>query len=404
VKITGVETLETPRYPNMLWVLVRTDEGLTGLGETFFGPAAAATHIHETIAPYLLGQDPGALERHHHVLGARVSHRSTGVEARALSAVDIALWDLFGQRVGLPLYKCLGGPLRDRIRIYNTCAGSGYYVHTRSVPGRAFSATWGTSESDGAYEDLRAWHGSDCAGALAKSLLEMGITAMKIWPFDQFADESDGQYISKEQIERGLRPFRQIREAVGTQMEVAVELHSRWNLSSAIRIAEALEEVTPLWYEDPIRMDDVDDVAAFARSTRIPTAASETLAGRHAFRALLERDAVGVVMFDPGWVGGITEARRVAMLAEVYHRPIAPHDCTGPVVFTVGTHMCVATLNAMLQEGVRAYYLGWYGEVLTALPKVAGGFVAPPEGSGLGTCLRPDFRARPDVVARTSWL
>ena len=136
----------------------------------------------------------------------------------------------------------------------------------------------------------------------------------------------------------------------------------------------------------------------------MPVTASETLTTRYAFRELLERRAVGIVMLDPGWVGGISEARRIAALAEAYHRPVAPHDCTGPVVYTAGAHLCLATPNAMIQEGVRAYYHGWYRDVLTELPAVADGFVAAPPGPGLGTRLLPDFAARPDVTVRASAL
>ncbi|HEX5506345.1 MAG TPA: mandelate racemase/muconate lactonizing enzyme family protein [Thermomicrobiales bacterium] len=402
MKVTRVETLETPTYPNLLWVRVHTDDGLVGLGETFREPAPVAAYIHQTVAPYLLGQDPRAIERHHHTLGADMAHRAIGAEARGLSAIDIALWDLFGQSVGLPIYQCLAGPVRDRIRIYNTCAGYGYNIYTSRRAGDSFAASWGLGEHEGPYEDLIAWQEQGRAADVARSLLDMGITAMKIWPFDQFADETSGQHITPAQIERGLAPFRQIREAVGMAMEIAVELHSRWNLQSAIRIAEALEEIRPLWYEDPIRMDNADALAEFARRTRVPTTASETLAGRYAFRELLEKGAVGVVMLDPGWVGGISESRRIAALAEAYHRPVAPHDCTGPVVYTAGTHLCLATPNAMIQEGVRAYYHGWYRDVLTALPAVEQGFVAPPPGPGLGVRLRPEFLARPELVVRAS--
>ena len=225
---------------------------------------------------------------------------------------------------------------------------------------------------------------------------------MKIWPFDQFADATGGQHITPEQIEQGLKPFRRIREAVGMKMEIAVELHSRWGLQAAIRIAEALEEIKPLWYEDPIRMDNVDALAEYASRTRVPVTASETLTSRYAFRELLEKKAVGIVMLDPGWVGGISEARRIAALAEAYHRPFAPHDCTGPVVYTAGTHLCLALPNAMIQEGVRAYYHGWYRDVLTELPDARDGTVAAPPGPGLGTRLLPDFTSRPDMVVRAS--
>jgi galactonate dehydratase len=113
---------------------------------------------------------------------------------------------------------------------------------------------------------------------------------------------------------------------------------------------------------------------------------------------MLDKDAIGIVMFDTGWVGGISEGHAIAKMAETYHRPFAPHDCTGPVTYTAGTHLCQALPNAMIQEGVRAYYLdGWYQDVVTTLPTVEHGFVSAPDGPGLGTRLRPEFLARPDV-------
>jgi len=402
MKVTEIDTIESTTYPNLLWLQIRTDDGLIGLGETFFGPAPVAAYVHQTVAPYLLGQDPRAIEKHWSTLSARTTHRSMGAEARGLSAVDIALWDLYGQSVGLPIYQCLGGPVRDRIRIYNTCAGYGYGIFKAATPGSGFAASWGMGEHQGPYEDLVKWQREDRAGELAHELLEMGITAMKIWPFDQFADESGGQHITPTQIEQGLKPFRQIREAVGMRMEIAVEFHSRWNLPAVLRIVEALEEIRPMWYEDPIRMDNPDALAELASKTRVPITASETLTSRYAFRELLEKKAVGIVMLDPGWVGGISEAKRVATLAEAYHRPVAPHDCTGPVVYAAGTHLCLATPNAMIQEGVRAYYHGWYQDVLTELPHAENGYVAAPSGPGLGARLQPDFLQREGMTVRTS--
>ncbi|MCC6179129.1 MAG: mandelate racemase/muconate lactonizing enzyme family protein [Chloroflexi bacterium] len=404
MKVTRIETIQTPTHPNVVWVRLHTDDGLVGLGETFHGPAAAAAYIHETVAPYLLGRDPRAVEQHYSALSGRMSHRAISAEMRGLSAIDIALWDLFGQSVGLPIYACLGGPVRERIRIYNTCAGYGYNVYKSARPGMGFAASWGVGEHEGPYEDLAKWLTQGRAGDLARELLEMGITAMKIWPFDQFADATNGQHITPDLIERGVEPFRQIREAVGMQMEIAVELHSRWNLQSAIRIAEALEEIKPMWYEDPIRMDNPDALAELARRTRVPITASETLAGRFAFREMLAKDAIGIVMFDPVWVGGVSEARRIAALAEAHHRPFAPHDCTGPVAYIVGTHLCQALPNAMIQEGVRAYYHGWYPTVITELPTIERGFVSAPTGPGLGARLRDDFLARDEVTTHSSTL
>lgn len=400
MKVTRVETIQHAEYPNLLWVQVHTDGGAVGLGETFFGPAAAAAYIHETVAPYLVGKDPRAIEQHYRLLSNRTTHRSMGAEARGLSAIDLALWDLIGQDAGKPVYACMGGPVRESIRIYNTCAGYGYARHHRV--GASFAAGWGLGEHQGPLEDLAKWLNEGLAGELARELLAEGITAMKIWPFDQFADETGGQHIEPREIEKGLEPFRQIRDAVGMDMEIAVELHSRWNLQSALRIVEALDPLRPMWYEDPIRMDQPDALAELAAKTRVPITASETLTGRYAFRELLERRAVGIVMLDPGWVGGLSEARRIASLAEAYHRPVAPHDCTGPVVYVAGTQLCMATPNAMIQEGVRAYYRGWYRDVVTELPAVENGFVAAPRGAGLGTRLREEFLAGGGVSRQAS--
>ncbi|HZQ99553.1 MAG TPA: mandelate racemase/muconate lactonizing enzyme family protein [Chloroflexota bacterium] len=403
MKVTRIETIQHADFANLLWVQVHTDDGLVGLGETYRGVASAAAYVHEMVAPYLLGKDPRAIERHHSTLSGSTTHRSMGAEVRGLSAIDIALWDLFGQSVGLPVHQCMGGPVRDRIRIYNTCAGY-HYGRRAGVPGQSFAASWGMGAQQGPYEDLVKWQEQERAGELARELLDMGITAMKIWPFDQFADETGGQHITPSQIEKGLKPFRQIRDAVGMRMEIAVELHSRWNLQAVLRIVEALDEVRPMWYEDPIRMDAPAALAELAAKTRVPITASETLAGRHAFRELLERRAVGIVMLDPGWVGGLTEAKAIASLAAAYHRPVAPHDCTGPVVYAAGCHLCLAAPNAMIQEGVRAYYHGWYPEAVTALPIVENGYVRPPEGPGLGTRLRDDFLASPRVTRQVSEL
>jgi galactonate dehydratase len=404
MRITRVETIASRTYPNLLWVRLHTDQDLIGLGETFYGPAAVAAYTHETAAPYLLGKDPREVARHTNALSQGMAHRAMGAEMRGLSAIDVALWDLFGKSVGLPIYRCLGGPVRERMRIYNTCAGYGYNIFKTHQAGGAFSESWGIGEHQGPFEDLLKWQNEDRASELARELLDMGITAMKIWPFDQFADMTNGQHITPEQIDLGLHPFRRIRDAVGKRMEIAVELHSRWNLQSAIRIAHALEEVEPMWYEDPIRMDSPDALAQFARSTRVPTTASETLAHRASFRQMLEQDAIGIVMLDSGWVGGLSEAYAIGKLAETFHRPFAPHDCTGPVTYTVGTHLCMALPNAMIQEGVRAYYGsgGWYHDVATALPHLDHGFVSAPDAPGLGMHLRPEFLSRPDVVSRSS--
>jgi L-alanine-DL-glutamate epimerase-like enolase superfamily enzyme len=181
-----------------------------------------------------------------------------------------------------------------------------------------------------------------------------------------------------------------------------VELHSLWNLPMAKRICRALEEFEPFWFEDPIKMTSADDLAELAASTPVPICASETLVTRSAFRELLERNAVGVAMLDLSWVGGLSEARKIAAMAETYHLPVAPHDCTGPVVYTASVHLSMNATNALIQESVRAFYTGWYTELVTELPRIEDGHVHPMSGAGLGTRLLPDVPARKDATLRRS--
>ena len=171
---------------------------------------------------------------------------------------------------------------------------------------------------------------------------------MKIWPLDPCAEASGGHYISNEDLKRGIEPFRKIRAAVGDRMDIMVELHSLWNRPCAIKIARALEEYEPAWYEDPVKMDSLEALQQFARSTRIPTTASETLGTRWSFRALLESRAVGIVMFDPAWAGGISEGKKIAAMAEAYQLPMAPHDCAGQVDHA---HPAVADVRAAANPG-----------------------------------------------------
>jgi galactonate dehydratase len=401
VKITAVDTILLDEFPNIAYVRIHTDEGLVGLGETNFGAGAVAAWIHETAARYLLAKDPLQIERHWQGLNPFLGFNSTGAENRGRSAVDIALWDLLGQTCGQPIYQLLGGASRERIRIYNTCAG---YRYVRALPETAGLplSNWGvgSSASEGPYEDLKAFLTD--AGALAQDLLEQGITAMKIWPFDLYVEASNGHYISSADIRKGLEPFRKVREAVGDRMELMVELHSLWNLPSAMKIAQALEEYEPAWFEDPIKMDDLDALRRFSDATRVPVAASETLGTRWSFRDLMERGNVGVVIFDPSWVGGISESKKIASMAESHQLPVAPHDCAGPVEFTTSVHLTINAHNAIFQESVRAFYTGWYKELVTELPRVEDGFVYPLTGPGLGTQLLPEVPGRPDAHVRTS--
>jgi galactonate dehydratase len=399
MKITSLETLRLDEFYNVLWVRVGTDAGPIGLGETFYGAGAVEAHIHETLAERLLGRDPLQIERlNKEMVNLPMAQSSTGVEYRAASAIDIALWDLFGKVCGQPVHQMLGGLCADKLRVYNTCAGY-RYVRGRNI--RPVD-TWNLSEQEGPYEDLFSFMNQ--ADLLAHSLLEQGITAMKIWPFDPAAQETGGLYITPVQMKTALAPFEKIRQAVGDRMEIMVEFHSLWNLPTAKQIARALAPYAPTWFEDPIRMNSPQALAEYARSTDVWVCASETLGSRWPYKEFLERDAIHVAMVDLCWTGGLTEGRKIAALAETWQRPFAPHDCTGPVGFAAAVHASFSQPNTLIQESVRAFYTGWYKELVTAVPKIENGFVYPMEGVGLGLDLQPAVFDRPDLRVRRSGL
>ena len=399
MKITSLETLRLDEFYNVLWVRVGTDAGPIGLGETFYGAGAVEAHIHETLAERLLGRDPLQIERlNKEMVNLPMAQSSTGVEYRAASAIDIALWDLFGKVCGQPVHQLLGGLCADKLRVYNTCAGY-RYVRGRNI--RPVD-TWNLSEQEGPYEDLFAFMNQ--ADLLAQSLLEQGITAMKIWPFDPAAQETGGLYITPAQMKTALDPFEKIRQAVGDRMEIMVEFHSLWNLPTAKQIARALAPYAPTWFEDPIRLNSPQALAEYARSTDVWVCASETLGSRWPYKEFLERDAIHVAMVDLCWTGGLTEGRKIAALAETWQRPFAPHDCTGPVGFAAAVHASFSQPNTLIQESVRAFYTGWYKELVTAVPKIENGFVYPMEGVGLGLDLQPAVFDRPDLRIRRSSL
>lgn len=377
MKITAIETILDPQRPLLVWVRLHTDAGLIGLGESFQSPDAIASVVHGTLAKVILGQDPTRIELlWHHMF--KVVHYAghAGAEMRAISAIDIALWDLLGQMTGRPLYELLGGACRDSIPLYNTCA------------------------SGGAYADHELAH--DDPARLARELLASGIKAMKIWPFDDAARRTWGQNISPAELDYGASKFRAIREAVGDEIEIALEGHCQWNLPSAIRIAQAVEPYRPMWLEELMLPDDPQATRVLRESTRTPLVTSERLMTRWGYRPVIEGGAADIVMFDIDWCGGLTEARKIAALAESHQLPVAPHNPGGPVSNVVTAHFCASVYNLFIMESVRAFYLTWFSEALTNNLVALDGHFPLPGGPGLGTALREEFLARSELVREIS--
>ncbi|MGC5170095.1 mandelate racemase/muconate lactonizing enzyme family protein [Microbacterium sp. DT81.1] len=396
MQIVEIETLIVDAFPNLTFVVVHTDEGITGLGETFYGADAVAAHIHSVAAPLLLGEDPRRIERHASRLAGYVGYAGSGVETRARSAIDLALWDILGKASSQPVYNLLGGRTQDSIEIYNTCAG-GMYVN--SSRGQSVS-NWGLRE--GRFEDLHA--AITTPGLLARDLLDQGVRGMKIWPFDSYAEASGGHRISQRELAQGLSKVAEIRDAVGDEMDIMIELHALWDVPSAVRIVEALEEFRPFWIEDPVRSDIVDGLARVAGGTSLRIAAGETVAGVPGFQSLLSQGAIGVATVDTTWSGGLSTAKKVGGLADAFGVPVAPHDCTGPVALAACTHLATASPNTLLQETVRAGYLGWYSTLVEGGAVIEGGHISAPDEPGLGIRLLPDLAERDGTTLRSSRL
>jgi L-alanine-DL-glutamate epimerase-like enolase superfamily enzyme len=176
------------------------------------------------------------------------------------------------------------------------------------------------------------------------------------------------------------------------------EFHSLWNVPTALQIAHEIAEYRPFWLEDLIKMNNPAGLAEIRSKVRSPVCASETLATRPIFRDFMERRAMDVVMLDLSWCGGISEAKKIATMAEAFDLPVAPHDCVGPVTLVASIHLALNAPNALVQETVRAFYTGWYREILTDMPVFEQGYALPFQQPGLGTALIEDrFNARDAV-------
>lgn len=400
MKITGVETLRLPDLPNVLLVQVHSDAGIIGLGETYYGAAAVEVHIHEALAPALVGRmAPRSTEDIAELLRPAVGYvgyLGTGVEVRARSAIDLALWDLLGRVTATSISGLLGGRLRPAVPMYNTCAGP----HYMRQPGGQRFANWGLPQSSGQgrYEDLHAFlHHAD---RLAEDLLLDGIRAMKIWPFDPYAEASHGQVITADELSAGLEPMRKIRSAVADDMQILVEMHGLWEPSAAQRIMAALAEFSPTWVEDPIRPDRYQDMQALHDMNIVHIAAGETLGGAAASAPLLAGPAVDTLIADLAWCGGITEARVLAAQSADASVGFALHDCSGPVVLAASTHLAVSYPHVMMQEATRAYYHSWYPQLVDGLPEIQDGYLVPSERPGHGVELCADLLLRAGLARR----
>ena len=381
MKITRIDTTywrsgeEVPWKPNWVWVRLYTDSGLVGLGETYPRNEAEASLVHSSVAGMLLGRDPRDIERIWADFYRTFDFQVTGgTEMRVLSAIDLALWDLLGKSLNVPVYRLLGGRSNPEIRLYNTCFG--YKYDFEKEPEK-----------------------------IMRELIDRyGIKAIKIWPFDRAAARNQHEYVTNADIEEGLAPVRKLRDTFGSEIEILMEFHGSWDLTAAIRIARALEPYRPMWLEDMLLPGNFEQYHLLANATSIPLTVSERMAGRMPFLQLLESRAARYVMFDVTWCGGLSEARKIASMAQAFELPVAPHTAGGPLLFYATTHLATAITNLAIQESCQVFYESTWPTMLDHPLLPENGCIRAPELPGLGMQVKPEVWAHPAAITRSTAL
>lgn len=374
MKITGIETVywnsrdDAPFWPHWTWVKIETDAGIYGIGETYPRNAVEAAMIHST-ASALIGHDPRDIERIWADLYRTFDFQITGgAEIRSLSAIDLALWDILGKSLGAPVFRLIGGRANPRVRLYNTCFPYKYDFNT---------------EPEKIMREL---------------ISTRGIRGIKIWPFDGAAARNQNEYITWADLDQALVPVKKLRDAFGREIEIAIELHSQWNLPSAIRIARALEPFSPMWIEDALLPGNFMQYHELAAATSVPLIAGERMAGKLQFEQLFESRTVKFAMFDVTWCGGLTEARKIAAMADAMQLPIAPHTAGGPLLFYASTHLSTAEPNVWIQESCQRFYEHDWPLMLENPIAPEDGHIVMTEDPGFGMKIKPEVWNHPKSI------
>lgn len=392
MKIIKIETA-IPEHvmPGLLALRIHTDEGLVGNGETYYAPHAVGAMVHDWMARYLLGQNPLDIEKHWRFLYERAANfGARGCELRALSALDLALWDILGQATGHPVWQLLGGKAQDSIAIYNSSGGPSYGARSRAHSDPQGWPGYGDVGEKGPLNDY--WSLVHEPEAYVQSLLDEGCRAFKCWLLDAAAHKPGGPlYISGKDIESALAPLHAIRESFGNRIEFMLDGHGFFQLPAAIRIAEALKPLQPLWVEDLIRPDSIHAMADLRRMTGIPMAVSEMFSGPDDYATALRERCADYVMIDPTWVGGISPTLRITHLAQFSNVPVVYHDCTGPFTLMAGVQTGIANSNVAWQETVRAHLRLVYPKLIAGSFALQDGRIQAPVETGLGIRWLPEI-------------
>jgi galactonate dehydratase len=335
IKVTGIETFVLKN--SWVFVKITTDAGITGWGEMLKDDARACAAGALEVADYLVGKDPRPVTHHWQAIHRGAFYRGGPIKTAILSGIDMALWDIVGKCYGVPVYKLLGGPTRERIRVYGEVSDS------------------------------------------------TGVNAIKVGPqaSRQAFKYIEGQKFVDEVTER----FKALRDKHGSGVDIAVDFHGAVQPSTAILLMKALEPYNPWFYEEVVQALNVDVMAELAQKTHIPLATGERIFTKWGFREILEKRAATILQPDICYAGGITELKIIAGMAEAYYTPLAPHNPQGPCSLAASLQIAAAIPNFLIQERGD----NEYAELLARpLPPVSGGYRPLPTESGLGICIDED--------------
>jgi galactonate dehydratase len=379
VKIVDAETFVVanppPSFGGRYFTFVKlvTDDGIVGYGEAYAGsfhPEVVAAMLRDVAERHLFGHDPRDVERFwRSAYGRGFSLRPDPSLVAAMSALEMACWDIVGKAVGQPVYRLLGGQVHERLRTYT-------YLYPEP------------DDSSDVYLD------PELAAGRAAEYVGRGFTAVKFDPAGPYT-VMGGHQPSLRRIELSVEFVRKIREAVGTSADLLFGTHGQFTASGAIRLATQLTPYDPLWFEEPVPPDDIAGMARVAAATSIPIATGERLTTKTEFARVLEAGAADILQPNLGRAGGILEGKKIAALAEAHNAQIAPHLYCGPIVGAANIQLATCSPNFLILEGINDWG-GFHAELLKTPIRWEDGYVIPPTAPGLGVELDEDVaRAHP---------
>ena len=352
-----------PHFGGLYWVFVKltTDSGVEGIGEVYsvpFHPDVVARMIEDVCARHVMGADPFKIERlWRSVYSSGYTQRSDLSIMGVLSGIEIACWDIIGKELDKPVYELLGGRVHEALRSYT-------YIYPEAP------------------DESRAYSEPEVAAERAAAYVRQGFTALKFDPVGPYT-AFDPRQLSLETLERAQKITAAVREAVGGAADLLIGTHGQMTASSAIRLAKRLEPFDPLWLEEPVPPENVEEMALVARATSIPIATGERVATKYDFAKILRHQAASILQMALGRSGGILEAKKIAGMAEAHYAQIAPHLYCGPIEGAANVQIDACSPNFLIQESIETWG-GFHGEILKRPMQWQDGHIIPPSAPGLG--------------------